>query len=30
MRQYGISNVSALKGGFEAWRGAGLPTVETK
>jgi rhodanese-related sulfurtransferase len=26
MKQYGLTNVSALKGGFEAWKTAGYPT----
>jgi rhodanese-related sulfurtransferase len=26
MKQYGLTNVSALKGGFDAWKAAGLPT----
>lgn len=28
MRQFGIQNVSALKGGFDAWRGAGNPVAQ--
>jgi rhodanese-related sulfurtransferase len=25
MRQYGITNVSALEGGFDAWKAGGNP-----
>jgi rhodanese-related sulfurtransferase len=28
MRKYGINDVHALEGGFEAWRGSGKPVAQ--
>jgi rhodanese-related sulfurtransferase len=28
MRKYGFTNVSALEGGFDAWKGSGNPTQQ--